>query len=118
MILSHKKTRAFCVALFLVGMAFLTFYQSFWPWILVVIGVVLAFRSFALGKIYEAIFNFLTFGTLTATYFLQISWSIVLPIILVVTAIFEIYKAYNDEVVLSDEEIIEDKQHELEENKD
>jgi hypothetical protein len=115
MILSHKKTKAFSFALLFVGLAFLAFFQTFWPWILLVIGVVLGFRSFAYGKIYEAIFNFSTFAILTFTYESPFSWSIVLPIILVIAAIFEVYKAFIDETTLSTQESIEDKQHELEE---
>jgi len=38
-----------------------------------------------------------------------------LPVILVIAAIYEIYKAYIDETNLSIDESIEDKNHELEE---
>ena len=115
MILSHKKTRGFCAALFLVGLAFLAYFQTFWPWILVVIGTVLGFRGIALGKIYDGIFNFSTSIILTITYEMKITWSYVLPVILVIAAIYEIYKAYIDETNLSVDESIEDKNHELEE---
>ena len=115
MILSHKKTRAFMVALFLVGLSFLAFYQTFWPWILIVVGASLGFRSIALGHYYEGVFNILTFGGLTWTYLAKISWSIVLPIVLVIAAIYEVYKAYVEEVELTERDKLEDKQHELEE---
>jgi predicted membrane protein len=116
MILSHKKTKAFCIALFLTGFALLIFLNSFYPWFLLVIGTVLAFRSFALGKTYEACMNFGIFAALTAAIFFQKYWNIVIPIILVIAAIFEVYKAFVDETDLTPEETIEDKKHEIEED--
>lgn len=116
MILSHKKTRAFCIALFLTGSALLIFLNTFLPWFLLVIGTVLAFRSYALGKIYEACMNFGIFAALTAAIYFQKYWNIVIPIILIIAAIFEVYKAFVDETELSSDEIIEDKKHEIEED--
>ncbi len=115
MILSHRKARAYSTAILLVGLAFLFFFESFWPWIFVVIGSSLTFRSIALGRYYEGALNAFIFSALTLTYQFNISWSLVLPIILVISALYEIYKAYFDEVYPDEIEKIEDKQHEMEE---
>lgn len=116
MILSHRKARAYSFTLFFLGLAILTYFNFVWPWILLLIGVVLGLKSFSLGKIYEGLMNLFIFLSLTIGYLYKLSWGVAIPVILVIASIFEIYKAYKDEIELSIDETIEDKKHEFEED--
>jgi hypothetical protein len=113
---SHRQSRSYAFLIFSSGLLLLSLIGQLWPWTLALIGITLALMGFAQGKIYEPLLNFVIFGALTANYFFQFSWSIAIPIILVISSIVEVYRAYQDEVDLPlDEEII-DKEKELEED--
>ena len=116
MILSHRKARAYSFTLFFSGLAILTYFNLVWPWVLLLIGIVLGLKSFFLGKVYEGLMNLFIFLGLTIGYLYKLSWGIAIPIILVIASIFEIYKSYKDEVDLTIDETIEDKKHEIEED--
>ncbi|NBO23892.1 MAG: hypothetical protein EBU93_01425 [Chlamydiae bacterium] len=115
MILSHKKAKAFSYAIFLSGLALLSYLQNYWPWLLLIIGISLSAKNIFLSKYYEAVFNILTFSILTFTYFYNYSFDYVLPIILVLASLYQLYKAFSDEVEMDTAEKIKDQNQELEE---
>ena len=79
-IMSLRKAHSLSVALFLVGLAIVTFFNfAWWPSIMIVIGIPIALRQFLLGRVYDMIVTLIVSGTsnqvLPALNANAISWS-------------------------------------------
>lgn len=91
---SKKRAKALCLALFLVGLAILSYLNTWWPGIMVVIGIPLAIRQYLLGKRYDVgVTLFVFLGTFVIVQF-DISWRILLPVIFTIGAIYIFCKEF------------------------
>lgn len=116
-ITSKKRAHAFCVALFLVGLAILTFTETWWPGIMLATGLPVALRQYLLGRLYDMGISLLVFvGTFITVQF-DIAWRIFLPILLTLGAIFILFREFIVPQTESESEKEEDLGHELEEKK-
>lgn len=114
--LSHRQSRSYAFLIFSSGLLLLSLLGQLWPWTLALIGITLAWMGLTQGKVYEPLLNFVIFGALTANYLFEFSWSIAIPIILVISSIVEIYRAFKEEMEIPVDEAIIDKEKELEED--
>ncbi len=117
-ITSRKKAGALSTALFLLGLAVLTFTENYWwPGIMLVIGVPLALRQFLTGRTYDMVVSLLVFvGTFVTVQF-DISWKIFLPILFTLGAIYILFREFMGPDERSEEEKEEELNHEIEEDK-
>jgi hypothetical protein len=87
-ILSEKKTQALTGALFLVGLAVLSFTSAWWPGIMLVIGIPLALRQLLLGRYYDTFVSLLVFVGVFVIALFHLSERFLLPVIFIVGAIY------------------------------
>ena len=87
MIISRKRAYALSNAVFLLGLALLTYSFYWWPGILLVMGLSLACRHFLLGRIIEMSLSLAVFIGLFIVDELGLSLRLFLPLFLIFGAI-------------------------------
>jgi len=116
-ITSRKRAQAYASACLLIGLAILALTETWWPGIMLVIGLPLALRQFLLGRLYDTMISLLVFvGTFITVQF-DISWRILLPILFTLGAIYIIAREYLEARTENEEELDEDTNREIEESK-
>lgn len=116
-IASKKKAQAFSTALFLIGLAVLIFTESWWPGIMLVIGLPMALRQYLLGRTYDMGITLLVFLGAFVTVQFDISWRVFLPILFTLGALYILFREFFGPQETTEEEKEEDVQHEIEEKK-
>ena len=116
-ITSQKKAHALSTALFLLGLAVLVFTESWWPAIMLVIGLPLALRQYLLGRTYDLGISLLVFLGAFITVQFDISWRVFLPILFTLGALYILFREFFGPQETSETDKDEDIQHEIEEDK-
>ncbi len=116
-ITSKKKAQTLSTALFLIGLAVLIFTNSWWPGVMLAIGLPLALRQYLLGRNYDMMVTLLIFvGTFVTVQF-DISWRIFLPILFTLGALYILLREFFGPDETTEEEKEEELNHEIEEEK-
>lgn len=115
-ILSEKKTQAITGALFLVGLAALSYTGAWWPWIMIVIGIPLALRQLLLGRYYDTAITLIVFVGVFIISIFQLSERFLLPVLFLVGAIYLFAREYFDTTSEPEAEREEDLNEEIEED--
>ena len=124
--MSKKKSLSLTFALFLIGLAILTYTQTWWPAIMLVIGLPLALRQYLIGRIYDMIITLVVFLGVFITIQFNIKWDILLPVLFTIGGIYIFFKEFfgpNKTTEIEEEkdvaeEIKEEEEEEEEEDKD
>lgn len=116
MIVSQKRAKNISVAVFLVGIATITYFSAWWPGIMLAIGVPLAMRQYLVGRPYDMGVSLFVFGGVFITVQFNISWEILLPVLFALGGVFILFREFleSKEETLEEEE--EDINHEIEED--
>lgn len=111
---SMKTAKFLSLALFLVGLAILTYLQNWWPGIMLVIGLSLAFREYLIGRRYDmGITLFVFVGVFISVFF---SWSrYLLPVLFTIGGIYIFFRDYIESSFPSEEAADESINEEIEE---
>lgn len=116
LLVCHKKAKQIAFALFLVGIVFLSLYGDWWPGIMLVIGIPLAVKQFFLGKRYDvAVTAFVFLGVFVTVQF-EIEWKVFLPVLFTIGGIYILFRDLLEESTLTEHEIEEDINEEIEED--
>jgi len=116
-IVSRKRAKAFSLALFLIGLAILTYTQAWWPGIMLVVGLPLALRQYLSGRVYDMCVSLFVFVGVFITVAFDISWQILLPILFTLGAIYIFFREFLEGSTAHEDEEEEDKNLEIEEEK-
>ena len=116
--LSHKKTSALCTALFLIGLALVSFFDYWWPGIMLVVGIPLAVRQYFHCKLYDTAITLIVFLGVYVTVQFHIPWKLLLPVLFVIGAIYIFFRDYVESKEESEVEHEEDLNEEIEEDQD
>jgi 4-hydroxybenzoate polyprenyltransferase len=117
-ITSKKRAKALSSSLFLVGLAILIFLDTWWPGIMIVIGVPLALKQFLEGRYHDVILTLLVFIGFFVVAQFDISWKILLPILFIMGAVYLLCKEWIEGQLLSEPKREEDLNREIEEKDD
>lgn len=111
---SMKTAKFLSLALFLIGLAILTYLENWWPGIMLVIGLSLAFREYLLGRRYDMIITLFVFvGVFISVFF---SWSrYLLPVLFTIRGIYIFFRDYIESSFPSEEAAEESINEEIEE---
>ena len=93
-LLAKNKAKALSTALFLVGLAIIFFLDSWWPGIMLVIGVPLALKQFLNGRFSDAAISFFVFVGFFIIANFNISWKILIPILFIMAAVYIVCKEW------------------------
>ncbi|MDN3504518.1 MAG: hypothetical protein P0S95_02945 [Rhabdochlamydiaceae bacterium] len=115
---SKKRAKVISSALFLFGLAFLAYFESWWPGIMLVIGIPLAIRQAMLGRYYDMIISLVVFIGVFCTAQYDVSWKILLPVVFVLAAIYILGREFFSSKMSDEDEDEEDLNHEIEEDQD
>ena len=113
---SKKRAKALSVALFLIGLAIVSYLRAWWPGIMLVVGIPLALRQYMLGRHYDMGVTLFVFVGVFVTVQFNISWEILLPVLFALGGIYVLFREYleSKEEPLSEQE--EDINQEIEED--
>lgn len=113
---SKRRAKAFSVALFLIGLAIITYLNAWWPGIMLAVGIPLALRQYLLGRHYDMGITLFVFIGVFVTVQFNISWEILLPVLFALGGIYILFREYleSKEEPLEEEE--EDINQEIEED--
>lgn len=114
-LVSRRRAKVFSVALFLIGLAIISYLHTWWPAIMLVIGLPLAFRQYLLGRFYDMVITLFVFVGVFVTVQFDI-WEVLLPVLFATGGIYLLFREFMEgkEETLAEEE--EDLNHELEED--
>lgn len=111
---SKKRAKAISVALFLIGLAIISYLAAWWPGIMLVVGIPLALRQYLLGRHYDMGISLFVFVGVFVTVQFNISWEILLPVLFAIGGIYILFREFlESKEPLAEEE--EDINHEIEE---
>ncbi len=117
-LISKRRAKALSVALFLIGLAIISFLQAWWPGIMLAVGIPLALRQYLLGRHYDMGITLFVFVGVFVTVQFNISWEILLPVLFALGGIYVLFREYieSTEEPLCEEEAdlnqeIEEDQH-------
>ena len=115
-IASKKRAKTLSVALFLVGVAIITYLKAWWPGIMLAVGIPLALRQYLLGRHYDMGITLFVFVGVFVTVQFNISWEVLLPVLFALGGVYILFREYleSKEEPLEEEE--EDINQEIEEN--
>ncbi len=114
-LVSRKRAKAISVALFLIGLAIISFLQAWWPGIMLAVGIPMALRQYLLGRHYDMMVSLFVFIGVFVTVQFDISWEILLPVIFALGGIYILFREYLESKEETIEEEDEDMNQEIEE---
>lgn len=115
-IVSKKRAKTLSVALFLIGIAIISFLHSFWPGIMLAVGLPLALRQYLLGRPYDMFVSLFVFVGVFITVQFNISWEVLLPVLFGTGGIYLLFREYLESKEEPLEEQEEDINQEIEED--
>jgi predicted membrane protein len=113
--LSKRKAHALSFALFLIALAILTWVKSWWPGIMLAVGLPLALRQYLLGRIYDTVITLFVFFGVFITVQFDIKWDILLPVLFTIGGIYIFFREFIGPKSPKEVEIDEKLNDELEE---
>lgn len=114
-VMSRRKAQSLSFALFLIGLAFISYFKYWWPGIMLTIGIPLAVKQYLLGKAFDTTVSLIVFLGAFITVQFNIKWEIVLPVLFTLGGIYVFFKEFFGPKDIEEEDIEEDKNHEIEE---
>lgn len=92
--LPKKKADAFASGAFLIALGILIYTGDWWPGILLAIWALLAVKQFFTGRLYDLASSTLILVGLFLLSFLNIHWSLLMPILFVIGGLYIIFREY------------------------
>lgn len=114
---SRKKASALFTALFLVGLVICAMTESWWPTIMLAVGIPFALRQYFLQRYYDMAVALVVFAGAYVTVVFNIPWTLLLPILFTLGAIYIFCREFFGTQGISEEERDEDTNQEIEESK-
>ncbi len=116
LIVCKKKGKVLALSLFLIGLAILSYTGSWWPGIMLAIGLPLAFKQYLAGKVYDVAVTLFVFIGVFVTVSFDIQWDILLPVLFTVGGIYIFCRDFLEDSLFSESEKEEDLNEEIEED--
>lgn len=115
-IVCQKKATRLSFALFLIGLATLSFVGVWWPGIMLAIGIPLSVKQYLLGKRYDVALTLFVFVGVFVTVEFDIKWEILLPVLFTIGGIYILFRDFLESVTPTEKEKEEDLNEEIEES--
>lgn len=112
---SKRRAQVLSVALFLIGLAIISYLRAWWPGIMLAIGIPLAIRQYLLDRPYDMCISLFVFGGVFLTVQFNISWEILLPVLFAIGGIYILFREYIESKAEPLDEEEDDINHEIEE---
>ena len=93
---SLKRAQSISTSIFLTGLAIVCYTNTWWPGILLVVGIPLGIRQYLFKKAYDTLMTLFIFIGFFITVAFDISWEILLPFIFLAGAIQTLLREFSD----------------------
>lgn len=93
-LIAKNKANALSTALFLIGLAIIFLIDSWWPGIMLAIGIPLALKQFLQGRFHDAAISLFVFVGFFIIAQFNISWKILIPILFIMAAVYILCKEW------------------------
>ncbi len=90
----QKRAKNLSAALFLIGLAIVSLTGSWWPGVMLAIGIPLALRQYLLGRFYDAFLSLVIFIGIFLAANLDFSWQVLLPVLFIIAAIYILIREF------------------------
>ncbi len=114
-IVSQKRAKSLVFFLFLIGIATLSYFGTWWPGIMLVIGIPLALKQYLAGRKHDVAISLFVFLGVFITVAFEIQWEIFLPVLFTIGGIYVLFREFVEGAPSSEEEKEEDLNEEIEE---
>ncbi len=114
-IVCKKKAKILSFLVFLVGLAIISYTKTWWPGVLLAVGIPLALKQYLQGRRYDfgiTLFVFLG-GFVTVAF--DIQWEVILPVLFIIGGIYILCRDFLEGPLSSEVEKEEDINEEIEE---
>jgi|HubBroStandDraft_4_1064222.scaffolds.fasta_scaffold280370_2 hypothetical protein len=115
-IASKRRAQALSVALFLIGLAIVAYFNAWWPGIMLAVGIPLALKQYLLGRHYDMSVTLFVFIGVFVTVRFNIAWEVLLPVLFALGGIYILFREYLESKSETLEEEEEDTNQEIEED--
>ncbi len=85
---SQRRAKTLSTSLFLIGLAIVSLTETWWPGMMLVVGIPLALRQYLLGHIYDACLSLAVFCGAFFVAGAGSTWEVVLPVLFIIAAIY------------------------------
>lgn len=113
-LMSKKKADAISNGVFLISIGILAFSDQWWPGILLALWATLGLREYLTGRYYDLALTTLFLWGLFLLTLLQLNWSVIVPVLLILGGIHLIFREYCVAEGVEDEDVIEETEKEIE----
>ena len=112
---SKRRAKNLSMAAFLVGLSIVSFLGTWWPGIMLAVGLPLALRQYLLGRPYDVGLTLFIFVGVFVTVQFEVHWDILLPVLFASAGVYVLSREFlESKEPLADEE--EDINLEIEED--
>lgn len=115
---SKKRAKALSTAIFLIGIAIISYSGRWWPDLLLAIAISLSFRQFLLGRIYDAFLSLAIFVGAYIGVSFEVSFEVILPVVFLIAGLYILVREFSGSNDDTEAEREEDLSKEIEEDKD
>ncbi len=114
-LVSRRRAKVLSFAVFLIGLAIVSYLNLWWPGIMLAIGIPLAMRQYLLGRHYDMLVSIFVFVGVFITVQFDVSWQIVLPVLFTLGGIYLLFREFIESTETPTDEMEKDLNVEIEE---
>jgi len=108
-VLLRKRAKIVALIIFLLALIVMTFLGTWWPGIMLAIGIPLAILQYLQGRLYDMGITLFVFIGAFVTVQFDIQWQVFLPVLFAIGGIYIFFREWIESRSAKDEELEEDK---------
>ena len=117
-IMSKRKAQSLSFALFLIGLAIITYFKHWWPGIMLTVGIPIALKQYLDGKRFDMIISLIVFLGAFITVQFDIKWEVVLPVLFTIGGLYVFFREFFGPKDITEADIEENQNKEIEEEEE
>ncbi|NGX44024.1 MAG: hypothetical protein K1060chlam3_00182 [Candidatus Anoxychlamydiales bacterium] len=117
-IMSNRKAQSLSFALFLIGLAIITYFKYWWPGLMLTVGLPIALKQYLVGKRFDMIISLIVFLGAFITVQFDIKWEVVLPVLFTIGGLYVFFREFFGPKDITEADIEENQNKEIEEEEE
>ena len=108
-VIMRKRAKIIALIFFLIALAIITYFGTWWPGIMLAVGLPLAILQYLQGRLYDVAISLFVFVGAWITVQFNIQWEVLLPILFGIGGIYILCREWLEGRSAKEEEFEEDK---------